>query len=285
MRWTNQQRRLPAPTFKVIVTDVAWSLHLDFNGDGSSIREESKQLPLGGFGSHLYHDYFVLGVQSALNHVMANGLRMDKDLSTVAGVDMLVFRPFSANKPSNHHVGPVEARHVSQDCGQPCFYCGSPPKLNENCQFIVNLMVGPDPAIKLFNLARNLRESSTGRRCRKVALVSAAQSALELARYCAYVGQLVLAELYPDAGATNRRKSAFCEARADALQALANLKNHPEARKQTPWLFSLQDDPGQAALLEKKQAAALRSAAQIPEPSRSRPRSILGRLLGTARKT
>lgn len=90
-------RRLPEPVLTPLEVEGrkykhTYRLTLDFCGEGSTLREENRLLPLGGFGRGLHDDYFDLARRRATEFLTANNLRLSSDLSTVAGVSMIVYR-------------------------------------------------------------------------------------------------------------------------------------------------------------------------------------------------
>lgn len=90
-------RRLPAPVLTPLEVEGrkykrTYRLTLDFWGEGSTLREENRLLPLEGFGRCLHDDYFDLAQKRATEFLTENNLRLSSDLSTVAGISMIVYR-------------------------------------------------------------------------------------------------------------------------------------------------------------------------------------------------
>ncbi len=90
-------RRLPDPVLAPLVVGdttyrLTFVLTLDFWGEGSSLREENRLLPLDGFGQCLHDEYFDLARARAAEFLADNGLRLCDDRSTVAGIRMVVDR-------------------------------------------------------------------------------------------------------------------------------------------------------------------------------------------------
>lgn len=122
-RWTNETRKIPQPTCVEIIPGIAWQVTLNFNGEGSSIDDEARSLPLNGFGSCLFHDYFVLAEAAAVRYIKENGWRLDHDNSSVAGIDMMVYRP---EQPSQlRPLGNRQLPHRKHAYNSPCVHCGA----------------------------------------------------------------------------------------------------------------------------------------------------------------
>jgi hypothetical protein len=94
-----------------------------------------------GFGNSLYHDYFILGIKKALDYIKNHKLCLEADNTTVAGVDMVVFRPGGTYNHPMRDRKPGNFSHRSQECcNGKCFFCGAPSdswKRNEDCPAFV----------------------------------------------------------------------------------------------------------------------------------------------------
>jgi len=69
-----------------------WVLKVDTSGPNTTYEQELLSLPLAGFGQCLFHDYYELACAVAVDYIQRNGLVLSSDRSTIAGVDMVVFR-------------------------------------------------------------------------------------------------------------------------------------------------------------------------------------------------
>lgn len=272
MRWTNEQRRIPAATFKQIVKGVAWMLTIDFNGEGSTINTESSQLPLGGFGSHLYHDYMTLAQKSGVDYVLANGLRLDTDHTTVARVEMLLYRPDYPRRLSTHHAPGFQAPHIQQNYGEPCLNCGLKVD-HARCPSVERAMLGPDclpdwvKMVALFKDAVTLLTSwvpmlSASRRkaiaqTGLTSLDGTAQEGFRLVRMMGYLGSLVKNEVFKTEADALQRKAALLELRVNALKLLSKLSNTAKVRTSQHWLFNRRAEFDAAIAEESQQLATL----------------------------
>jgi len=69
-----------------------WVLKVDTLGPNTTYEQELQSLPLAGFGQSLFHDYYELARSVAMEYIRRNALVLSNDRSTIAGVDMVVFR-------------------------------------------------------------------------------------------------------------------------------------------------------------------------------------------------
>lgn len=245
-KWDDSNRELPPAQFEQIVQNVAWRLQIDFLGDGSSYNREGRELPLSGFGSMLCCDYLELSTKRALEYIMANGLRLDRDNSTVAGVDMFVFRPFHLDKQSTHHARDLahEVRHCPRGYRpRRCFYCGEDAVetrwrdggnsgtnykfKSEQCRAFLDVMVGPDPVpglVKRVAMAVGTVNGLTQQSKPDRDSVQAAYSHL-LGLGCKFMrmADFVRPELFVEAGTAAARKADFNESSAMALTTAAKI--------------------------------------------------------------
>ncbi|MBY0359654.1 MAG: hypothetical protein K2W82_16735 [Candidatus Obscuribacterales bacterium] len=149
-RWNQHNRRIPRPELEVIDPGRVWTLRIDYmNGaKGSSARDEKSSTDSFGFGQCVYVDYMMLAVRKALAYIKANGWYLGTNLTTVADVTMLVYRPnVFGEAPIRALKDIVPAPHYSDNIIDPCFYCGKPRKAwgkpNENCPAFLEAMGYP----------------------------------------------------------------------------------------------------------------------------------------------
>ncbi|MBY0549977.1 MAG: hypothetical protein K2W95_22070 [Candidatus Obscuribacterales bacterium] len=249
-RWNDSTRELPPAQFKQIVQNVAWRLEIDFLGEGSSYNREGRDLPLSGFGSMLFCDYLELATKRGLEYIVANGLRLDRNCSTVTGVDMIVFRPFHLNEQSKHHARDLsdEARHCPRGYGpRRCFYCGEEATEkrwrdggnsgtdhtfgDEKCSAFMDVMVGPDPVPGLVKRVAAAVGTVNGliRRSKPDGNAVHAAYSHSVALGCMFMrmADFVRPELFVEAETAAARKAQFNEAAAMALTMAAKTVQIP----------------------------------------------------------
>lgn len=256
MKWNDNNRRLSAAVFETIVQNTAWRMKLDYMGPDSTYNREARDLPLGGFGSMLCCDYYELAIARGLEYVTANGLRLDRDNSTVAGVEFILFRPFDLSKRSTHHARKLEeARHCPRGYRpRRCFFCGEEaverPWRNgdssgtdwafpdQQCRAYLDVMIGPDPVPALLkrvavNVAAvdRLRQGPRDYKSVQAAFDEALELGLKFMRLADYVRP----ELFVEANTAAARKSDFNQAAAMALTAAADTLQLPDMRPCSPY--------------------------------------------------
>lgn len=103
-------RRVPDPVLELFAENMKHTfwLRVPVLGEGTTLNEERRTLPLEGFGSMLCCDYLEIAQRRAAEFVQATGLKLSADLTDVRGVRMVVFR----DPPEELRVSKPRARKV-----------------------------------------------------------------------------------------------------------------------------------------------------------------------------